>query len=233
MDRQIDAVLKFMIEMSQLSKCSYTHFLYKPVVLDFPNHRFKRNSSYSYITTHLLITWWLVCIFKILKTTLSNPLASIPKYQKICTYWPLFTYKTIYGLVCVCLCCRKCPDGFDCLKTGRNPNYGYTSFDTFGWAFLSLFRLMTQDYWENLYHQVTFMHGGRFGLWKWGGHSENKGSMTKRHLQIVNTVKQIIMFSIMMIIWENKIITNAVSGVFNCTTWFSSENKFCPVVMNC
>ncbi len=52
---------------------------------------------------------------------------------------------------------RKCPDGFDCLKTGRNPNYGYTSFDTFGWAFLALFRLMTQDYWENLYHQVTAM----------------------------------------------------------------------------
>ncbi|KAK7163705.1 hypothetical protein R3I93_007688 [Phoxinus phoxinus] len=48
----------------------------------------------------------------------------------------------------------KCPDGFDCLKTGRNPNYGYTSFDTFGWAFLGLFRLMTQDYWENLYHQT-------------------------------------------------------------------------------
>uniref|UniRef100_A0A8C1DJ54 Sodium channel protein n=1 Tax=Cyprinus carpio carpio TaxID=630221 RepID=A0A8C1DJ54_CYPCA len=48
----------------------------------------------------------------------------------------------------------KCPDGFDCLKTGRNPNYGYTSFDTFGWAFLALFRLMTQDYWENLYHQT-------------------------------------------------------------------------------
>lgn len=54
----------------------------------------------------------------------------------------------------MCLFCRKCPDGFDCLKAGRNPNYGYTSFDTFGWAFLSLFRLMTQDYWENLYHQV-------------------------------------------------------------------------------
>uniref|UniRef100_A0A673IHJ6 Sodium channel protein n=1 Tax=Sinocyclocheilus rhinocerous TaxID=307959 RepID=A0A673IHJ6_9TELE len=48
----------------------------------------------------------------------------------------------------------KCPDGFECLKTGRNPNYGYTSFDTFGWAFLSLFRLMTQDYWENLYHHT-------------------------------------------------------------------------------
>lgn len=37
---------------------------------------------------------------------------------------------------------------------GKNPNYGYTSFDTFGWAFLSAFRLMTQDYWENLYQLV-------------------------------------------------------------------------------
>ncbi|XP_016092338.1 sodium channel protein type 3 subunit alpha-like [Sinocyclocheilus grahami] len=50
--------------------------------------------------------------------------------------------------------CYKCPDGFECMKTGRNPNYGYTSFDSFGWAFLSLFRLMTQDYWENLYHHT-------------------------------------------------------------------------------
>ncbi|XP_068103158.1 sodium channel protein type 2 subunit alpha-like isoform X3 [Hyperolius riggenbachi] len=45
----------------------------------------------------------------------------------------------------------KCPEGYICMKIGRNPNYGYTSFDTFSWAFLSLFRLMTQDYWENLY----------------------------------------------------------------------------------
>ncbi|MED6243172.1 hypothetical protein ATANTOWER_016108, partial [Ataeniobius toweri] len=48
----------------------------------------------------------------------------------------------------------KCPDGFNCLKVGRNPNYDYTSFDTFGWAFLGLFRLMTQDYWEELFHQT-------------------------------------------------------------------------------
>ncbi|XP_012731304.2 sodium channel, voltage-gated, type I like, alpha b isoform X2 [Fundulus heteroclitus] len=47
-----------------------------------------------------------------------------------------------------------CPEGFVCLKTGRNPDYGYTSFDTFSWAFLSLFRLMTQDFWENLYQQT-------------------------------------------------------------------------------
>ncbi|XP_036946330.1 sodium channel, voltage-gated, type I like, alpha b isoform X1 [Acanthopagrus latus] len=47
-----------------------------------------------------------------------------------------------------------CPEGFICIKAGRNPDYGYTSFDTFSWAFLSLFRLMTQDYWENLYQQT-------------------------------------------------------------------------------
>lgn len=52
---------------------------------------------------------------------------------------------------------RLCPEGFTCIKAGRNPDYGYTSFDTFSWAFLSLFRLMTQDFWENLYQQV----GGR------------------------------------------------------------------------
>ncbi|XP_059479446.1 sodium channel protein para isoform X5 [Neocloeon triangulifer] len=48
-----------------------------------------------------------------------------------------------------------CPPDYTCLQGfGPNPNYGYTSFDTFGWAFLSAFRLMTQDYWENLYQLV-------------------------------------------------------------------------------
>ncbi|XP_053546018.1 sodium channel protein type 2 subunit alpha-like isoform X9 [Bombina bombina] len=54
----------------------------------------------------------------------------------------------------------QCPEGYICLKTGKNPNYGYTSFDTFSWAFLSLFRLMTQDYWENLY-QLTLRAAGK------------------------------------------------------------------------
>ncbi|KAJ8884597.1 hypothetical protein PR048_016454 [Dryococelus australis] len=48
-----------------------------------------------------------------------------------------------------------CKPGYTCLQGyGGNPDYGYTSFDTFGWALLSAFRLMTQDYWENLYQQV-------------------------------------------------------------------------------
>ncbi|XP_034448726.1 sodium channel protein type 4 subunit alpha B isoform X2 [Hippoglossus hippoglossus] len=53
-----------------------------------------------------------------------------------------------------------CPEGFMCLKTGRNPNYGYTSYDSFGWAFLALFRLMTQDFWENLF-QLTLRAAGK------------------------------------------------------------------------
>ncbi|XP_028848895.1 sodium channel, voltage gated, type VIII, alpha subunit a isoform X4 [Denticeps clupeoides] len=54
----------------------------------------------------------------------------------------------------------RCPEGYTCIKAGRNPNYGYTSFDSFGWAFLALFRLMTQDYWENLY-QLTLRAAGK------------------------------------------------------------------------
>ncbi|KAM6412725.1 sodium channel protein type 5 subunit alpha-like [Pluvialis apricaria] len=52
-----------------------------------------------------------------------------------------------------------CPPDYVCLRTGPNPDYGFTSFDTFGWAFLSLFRLMTQDYWERLYQQTLRASG--------------------------------------------------------------------------
>ncbi|KAM9409072.1 sodium channel protein type 4 subunit alpha B-like isoform 2-T3 [Pholidichthys leucotaenia] len=53
-----------------------------------------------------------------------------------------------------------CPDGYVCLRAGGNPHYGYTSYDTFPWAFLSLFRLMTQDFWENLLH-MTLQTAGK------------------------------------------------------------------------
>ena len=32
---------------------------------------------------------------------------------------------------------------------------GYTNFDSFGPAMLCSFRLMVQDYWDNLYHIVS------------------------------------------------------------------------------
>ncbi|XP_048366458.1 sodium channel protein type 4 subunit alpha-like [Sphaerodactylus townsendi] len=53
----------------------------------------------------------------------------------------------------------SCPKSYECMKIGDNPDEGFTSFDTFGWAFLSLFRLMTQDYWERLYQQTLRASG--------------------------------------------------------------------------
>uniref|UniRef100_A0A3B4UEP4 Sodium channel protein n=1 Tax=Seriola dumerili TaxID=41447 RepID=A0A3B4UEP4_SERDU len=57
-----------------------------------------------------------------------------------------------------------CPEGYTCMKAGRNPNYGYTSFDSFGWSFLALFRLMTQDYWENLFQLILRAAGKTYML---------------------------------------------------------------------
>ncbi|XP_074595082.1 sodium voltage-gated channel paralytic isoform X1 [Brevipalpus obovatus] len=47
-----------------------------------------------------------------------------------------------------------CIQGF-----GPNPNYGYTNYDTFPWALLSAFRLLTQDYWESLYQMILRTNG--------------------------------------------------------------------------
>ncbi|XP_059725536.1 sodium channel protein type 5 subunit alpha-like [Haemorhous mexicanus] len=53
----------------------------------------------------------------------------------------------------------NCPENYTCEKIGNNPDFGYTSFDHFGWAFLSVFRLMTQDCWERLYRQTIHTSG--------------------------------------------------------------------------
>ncbi|NWV10028.1 SCN5A protein, partial [Ptilonorhynchus violaceus] len=66
------------------------------------------------------------------------------------------------GTVDILLCgpgAGVCPPGYKCCKIGPNPDHDFTSFDTFGWAFLSLFRLMTQDYWERLYQQTLRASG--------------------------------------------------------------------------
>ncbi|XP_025947376.1 sodium channel protein type 5 subunit alpha-like [Apteryx rowi] len=59
---------------------------------------------------------------------------------------------------------KECPENYSCLKIGNNPDFGYTSFDHFGWAFLSLFRLMTQDSWERLYRQTIRTSGKSYVL---------------------------------------------------------------------
>ncbi|KAH9426448.1 hypothetical protein DERP_011017, partial [Dermatophagoides pteronyssinus] len=55
---------------------------------------------------------------------------------------------------------QQCPADYTCLQGfGDNPNYGYTNFDTFGWALLASFRLMTQDSWETLYRAIIRVTG--------------------------------------------------------------------------
>lgn len=53
-----------------------------------------------------------------------------------------------------------CPPGFVCLQgVVENPNYGYTSFDTYGWAYLSTIRLFLKDYWEDLLYNLVKSSG--------------------------------------------------------------------------
>ncbi|XP_037844358.1 sodium channel protein type 11 subunit alpha isoform X2 [Chlorocebus sabaeus] len=48
----------------------------------------------------------------------------------------------------------SCSKQYECNHTKINPDYNYTNFDNFGWSFLAMFRLMTQDSWEKLYQQT-------------------------------------------------------------------------------
>ncbi|XP_015423799.1 PREDICTED: LOW QUALITY PROTEIN: sodium channel protein type 5 subunit alpha [Myotis davidii] len=38
-----------------------------------------------------------------------------------------------------------CPEGYRCLKAGENPDHGYTSFDSFAWAFLATLKCHDHD----------------------------------------------------------------------------------------
>uniref|UniRef100_A0A673Y395 Sodium channel protein n=1 Tax=Salmo trutta TaxID=8032 RepID=A0A673Y395_SALTR len=87
-----------------------------------------------------------------------------------CVYWSLLCFTPVNhyflpGMLDPLLCgnasdAGNCPEGYTCMKAGGNPNYGYTSYDSFGWAYLALFRLMTQDFWENLF-QLTLRSAGK------------------------------------------------------------------------
>lgn len=53
---------------------------------------------------------------------------------------------------------RHCSANHSCLPdAGPNPNYGYTSFDHFGWAIMTSFQLVTLDFWENVYNNVSYL----------------------------------------------------------------------------
>lgn len=49
------------------------------------------------------------------------------------------------------------PPGYMCKQTGENPDYSYTSFDNFEFAFLNAFRLVTLDAWNRNFYLVSFL----------------------------------------------------------------------------
>ena len=54
---------------------------------------------------------------------------------------------------------RTCSRNYSCYShTGSNPNYNYTSFDHVGWAFLTSFQLLTLDFWEDVYNNVSLQY---------------------------------------------------------------------------
>ncbi|KAK9516044.1 hypothetical protein VZT92_024006 [Zoarces viviparus] len=57
----------------------------------------------------------------------------------------------------------RCPEGYTCLKVGNNPNYGYTSFDSFGWSLMAVVTLLSKDFLENLV-QLTLQAVGKAHL---------------------------------------------------------------------
>ncbi|ELW62309.1 Sodium channel protein type 7 subunit alpha [Tupaia chinensis] len=100
----------------------------------------------------------------------SEPLEDVDPYyyKKKNAYNKIFTsklhvhawnHKNIENFENYSLKPSQCPEGYVCVKAGTNPDHGYTNFDSFGWALLALFRLMTQDYPELLYHQILYASG--------------------------------------------------------------------------
>ncbi|CAJ1055770.1 sodium channel protein type 3 subunit alpha-like [Xyrichtys novacula] len=57
----------------------------------------------------------------------------------------------------------SCPEGFTCMSVGKNPNYGYTNFDWFGPSLLNMIRLLSKDFWENLF-MLTLRASGQTHL---------------------------------------------------------------------
>ncbi|KAK7496846.1 hypothetical protein BaRGS_00011826, partial [Batillaria attramentaria] len=54
----------------------------------------------------------------------------------------------------------RCSEGYVCQpNVGENPDFGYTNFDSFGWAMLMSFQLMTLDFWENCYFKILQTSG--------------------------------------------------------------------------
>eukprot|EP01065_Artemidia_motanka_P016646 TRINITY_DN2025_c3_g1_i2.p1 TRINITY_DN2025_c3_g1~~TRINITY_DN2025_c3_g1_i2.p1 ORF type:complete len:2034 (+),score=727.75 TRINITY_DN2025_c3_g1_i2:76-6177(+) len=49
---------------------------------------------------------------------------------------------------------RPCDEGYVCVETDSNPNFNFTRFDNFLWAFLSIFQCLTMEGWVDIMYIV-------------------------------------------------------------------------------
>lgn len=130
-------------------------------------------SSIKMLWDVLILTMFFICIFAlvgmqlfvgVLRNKCAEPMPSnlkIPyeEYANNSSVWILDSDE--HPLVCGndswtlhCAANQSClPD------TGSNPNFGYTSFDHFGWAILTSLQLVTLDFWENVYNNILYTIG--------------------------------------------------------------------------
>eukprot|EP00659_Diplonema_papillatum_P022930 gene22930-35140_t len=54
---------------------------------------------------------------------------------------------------------RGCDVGYSCVDTSENPNYGFTSFDNIGYAFLAIFQCITMEGWTDIMYIVMDVSG--------------------------------------------------------------------------
>ncbi|KAF0293556.1 Sodium channel protein type 10 subunit alpha [Amphibalanus amphitrite] len=83
-----------------------------------------------------------------------------PQYSTNSTFWAIDNHTEDFMLCGNGSGARLCPAGYVCLPgIGDNPNYGYTSFDTFLWSMLTTFQLITLDFWEDVYNKIIAAMG--------------------------------------------------------------------------
>ncbi|KAM6162737.1 sodium channel protein type 11 subunit alpha [Erethizon dorsatum] len=114
----------------------------------------------------MVLTLFCLCIFALVGQQLFQGILSQKCIKKGCksnseTNESCFVTEnnSAEPIMCGSWNASRCPPNSSCEPTGVNPDYNYTNFDNFGWSFLAMFRLMTQDSWEKLYRQTLHTAG--------------------------------------------------------------------------
>ncbi|XP_048583288.1 sodium channel protein 1 brain-like isoform X2 [Nematostella vectensis] len=136
--------------------------------------------SMKMLSDVLILTTFFLCIFALVGMQLfvgalrnkcvlklpQNLTTEFSSYISNSTYWYIDRSSST-PLVCGNYStASQCPSNYTCMPgVGENPNYGFTSFDNFGWALITAFQLVTMDFWENVYNYVLSALGSWYVIY--------------------------------------------------------------------